>query len=171
MCFACYIFTFRASQDTGPCRSLMKGCSKGIVLCQVLRDSFFCIPSWRGICQRKWWFSSLHVTRWSTIQNFSDTFKWIALIFMGSKSSRSGHPPSLTSVKPRKASCYVLMLLLVVLTFPMWYVSCILVTKALERGVINLTMVSRFFISFCMPVITMNTSAPFILKEKILLPW
>lgn len=132
MCFASHVSPFRASWDAGHCRSLMKDYSKVIVWCQVPKDSFFCIPSWRGISQRKWWFSSHHVTRWSTIQNFSDTFKWIALIFMGNKNSRNGHPPSSTSVKLRKASYCVLMSLLVVLIFLMWYVSYILVPKALE---------------------------------------
>ena len=110
-------------QDPGYYRSPMKGCSKAIVLCPAPRDLFFCIPSWKGTCQRKWWSSSLHATRSNSILNYWDTFRWTALISMENKSSRKGHQPFLTSAKQRRGSYYVLMLLLVGLIFLMWYVS------------------------------------------------
>lgn len=115
--------TFKIWQGPGCYRSPMKGCSKAIVLCPVPRDLFFCIPSWRGICQRKWWSSSLHVTRWNSILNCWDIFRWIALISMESKSSWKGQVRSLASAKQRRESCYVLMLLLVGLIFLTWYIS------------------------------------------------
>lgn len=100
----------------------MKGCSKGIVLCQVPTDSFFCIPSWRGIFRRKWWFFSLHATQLNFIQNYLDTSKSIALISMENKSSKNVPLRFLTFVKQRRVSCYALTLLLEDLIFHQWYI-------------------------------------------------
>lgn len=87
------------------------------------RDLFFSTHFWRGICRRKWWSFSLHVTRSSSTLNFSDTFRLIALISMENKSNRNGPLPFLISAKQRRGSCYVLMLRLVDLIFLLWYAS------------------------------------------------
>ena len=87
------------------------------------RDLSFCTPFWREICRRKWWSSSLHVTRSSFMLTFSDTFRWNALISMENKSNRKEPLPFLISAKQRKASCFVLMLRLVDLIFLLWYES------------------------------------------------
>ena len=117
------ILNFKFWQDPGCYRSPMTGCSKAIVSCPVPTDLSFCIPSWRGICLRKWWSFFLHVTQSNSMLSCWDTFKWTALISMESKSSWKGQLPFLTSAKQRRGSCYVLMLLLVGLIFLMWYVS------------------------------------------------
>lgn len=104
------------------CRSPMKGCNKVIVLCPVLKDSLFCIPSWREVYLRKLWSSSHLVTLSHFTRTFLDTLRLIAWIFMESKNSRRELLPSLPSIRLRQGSYYVRMLLHVDLTSPLLWV-------------------------------------------------
>lgn len=105
------------------CRSQLKDWSRAMSLFPVPIVLFFYIYSWRDLNQRKWWSFSLHATLSSSMQIFSSAPDLTVWIFMENKSSTPGQLPSSTSVKLKKGSCSVLMLLLVDSTYLMWYVN------------------------------------------------